>query len=248
MRDEGGATATAAALLGALLPEGAVCAATDPGRDRPAPRFGEAAAVARARPGRQREFAAGRAAAARAMAALGLPPAPLPAGADRAPVWPPGLVGSIAHDGRVCLAALARQDRCAGIGIDVEPDAPLPADLLAAVCTETERAHLARLPAAEAGRAARLAFSAKESLYKCQYPLTGRVLEFDEVEIFCEGPAGAARGRFAARLCRAAGPFPAGARFAGQFARAAGLLVTLVALPAGTSPGPAPRTPVFAET
>ncbi|MCA0846232.1 4'-phosphopantetheinyl transferase family protein [Salipiger thiooxidans] len=136
----------------------------------------ERAAVARAIPSRRAEFAGGRLAARGAMAALGLPPCAVPAGPDRAPRWPEGVVGSITHDGGLCLAIVGRSDAWQAIGIDLERDADLPPEITAQIATEAELSGLAPL---SRGRAAARLFSAKEAAYKAQYPLTRCLFGFD---------------------------------------------------------------------
>lgn len=139
----------------------------------------EAAALARAIPKRRAEFAAGRRAARAAMAMLGLPAAAIPQGADRAPIWPAGLTGSIAHCDHACIAAVSTTH--ISLGIDIEPATPLESDLWDIICTAPERHWIACQP--DAGRAAKQIFSAKEAIYKAQYPITRRVIGFDAVTV-----------------------------------------------------------------
>jgi 4'-phosphopantetheinyl transferase EntD len=74
---------------------------------------------------------------------------------------------------------------------------------------------------------ATLLFSAKESVYKCYYPLTGAHLGFLDVEV-CVDPE---QRSFSARLLRADAPSALGARrFRGRFAREDGCVWTGVAL------------------
>lgn len=141
----------------------------------------EAAAVARAVPKRRTEFAAGRSAARAAMAEIGFAPAAIPQGRDRAPIWPVGLSGSIAHCDTCCVSVVALQEHYAVLGVDVEPATPLAPDLVAVICTPAERAWLAGEP--DPNLAAKMIFSAKEAVYKAQYPLTGKVIGFDAVTL-----------------------------------------------------------------
>ncbi len=143
----------------------------------------EAAAIARAIPRRQREFAAGRDAARAAMDELGLEPQAVPQAPDRAPIWPAGLVGSIAHCDNVAIAAVAPAHRLQAIGIDIEPASALDLDLWDTICTQAERSWLNGQPARDRGRLAKLIFSAKESVYKAQYTLSGKLIGFQDVEI-----------------------------------------------------------------
>lgn len=166
-------------------------------------------------PRRRVEFAAGRAAARRALADLGLPPAPIPMRHDRAPDWPAGLAGSITHAGGLALAAVLRAP--ATIGIDLEPDADLPADTLDTILTPGERA-------ACTPRDARAVFSAKEAFFKAQYPRTGAMIGFDAVTVALSG-----RG-FRVTLATDLPGLPAGTVLTGGLARAAGHVVTALVI------------------
>ncbi|MFV0512335.1 MAG: 4'-phosphopantetheinyl transferase [Jhaorihella sp.] len=215
-------------LLRPLLRAEVAIGATDPRsvRNRAMPE--EVAGLPRASTKRRRDFAAGRAAAHRAMRGLGGPARPVRIGPDRAPVWPGGLTGSISHSDTACLAAVARSDMVRAIGLDVEDDAGLEPELVATICSETERAWLSGLPPAEAGRMARLIFSAKECAYKCQYVLSRTLFGFDTLEILPDPGT----GRFEAAFAAAVPPFAAGTRLTGRFAIGAGLIVTAMTLPA----------------
>lgn len=154
--------------------------------------------IARAIPKRRREFAAGRRAARAAMAELGLPATPIPVGAQRAPLWPDGIVGSIAHCDTLCIAAVSRTHH--SLGIDIEPAAPLPPDLEDIICTPTERAWLDTLPPDTRSLRARQIFCAKEAFYKAQYLLTGRVIGFQQVDLRLEQKQGLFRDGFTTAL------------------------------------------------
>ncbi|MET7736075.1 4'-phosphopantetheinyl transferase superfamily protein [Streptomyces sp. NPDC005402] len=144
----------------------------------------EAALVAPAVPKRRREFAVVRACARRAMEKLGVPPQPLLPGERGAPRWPAGLTGSMTHCDGYCAAALVRAVDLASLGIDAEPHGPLPEGVLESVSLPGERARLRQLAEAyPAVHGDRLLFSAKESVYKAWFPLTGRWLDFSEADI-----------------------------------------------------------------
>ncbi|WP_084354168.1 4'-phosphopantetheinyl transferase family protein [Primorskyibacter flagellatus] len=170
-----------AAALRACVGPGIGVGVTDP-RGMSAPLFAEEAEATRKMvEKRHREFAAGRAAARAAMAELSLPPVAIPMGADRAPIWPEGLCGSISHCAGAAVAVVAPLDRAATLGIDIEDDTPLDADLWPDILTPQEVDWLMCQPEPTRGRHAKAIFSAKEAVYKAQYPLTGRVLGFDAV-------------------------------------------------------------------
>lgn len=130
---------------------------------------------------RFREFAWGRACARAALTGIGIPVATLPIGPGRAPVWPPGIVGSIAHTRETAVAVAARQTDLRSIGIDIEATDPLDHDLLATICNPAELAELGAT--AESLVIAKLLFSAKESIYKCLWPITGTFIEFADMRV-----------------------------------------------------------------
>lgn len=207
--------AAAAAQLAALLPGWAAVGASGPA-DPATLHPDEATAIDRAVPARRREFAGGRAAARQALRALTAIAPPVPMGPDRAPLWPPGIVGSIAHADGLCLAAVARAADCTGLGIDIETDGPLPAEAVAEVL----------LPGEDTG-AGRLVFAAKEAVFKALYPRVGTVFGFDAVRIAL-GP-----DTFSARTLIPLGPCPGGRTLTGRHIRTHGLILTALALPAG---------------
>ncbi|MFJ9538550.1 4'-phosphopantetheinyl transferase [Streptomyces sp. NPDC101225] len=192
----------------------------------------EAAVVARAVPKRRREFALARACARRAMDKLGVPPQPLLPGERGAPVWPPGLVGSMTHCDGYCAAALARAADLASLGIDAEPHQPLPEGVLEAVALPTETQRLRRLAGERPGvHWDRLLFSAKESVYKAWFPLTGRWLDFTEADIEVSvGPDAPLHGGLRAELL-VPGPLVGGRRlghFEGRWTVQRGLAATAI--------------------
>lgn len=149
----------------------------------------EIAALGRAVDARRREFAAGRAAARDALRMVGHAPVALPVGHGRAPVWPKGMCGSISHGGGVAVATCVPAGEIVGIGVDVEPAAPLPCDL------RPEILHGRDLNESglDDGLAARIIFSAKESLFKAQFPSTGLWLDFEDAAITLHASGFAAR-------------------------------------------------------
>jgi 4'-phosphopantetheinyl transferase EntD len=100
-----------------------------------------------------------------------------------------------------------------GLGIDLEPDEPLPEGIIGTILTP-----------GEAGLDARLAFAAKEALYKAQYPVSRTLFDFHAIAVTL-GP-----GRFTGTVLRDVPGFPAGTRLPGQWARAAGHVVTALVI------------------
>lgn len=134
--------------------------------------------------GRRREFVTARACAHTALARLGLPPQAIPCGERGAPQWPAGIIGSITHcDGYWACAAGHLAD-VGAIGIDAEPNFPLPRGVLDKIVLPEECAWLCDL-ADDAPEVCwdRLVFSIKESVYKAWFPLARRWLGFGDVVI-----------------------------------------------------------------
>jgi 4'-phosphopantetheinyl transferase EntD len=169
--------------LSSIFGPGVLTAASRIDTDIDEPPASKHGAVAAAHVPRQREFATGRRLARSLMARLGIANARLPANKDRSPVWPAGVVGSISHAENVCVVALAPSDKFLGLGVDIEPNRSVTPGLIDTICTARERAWLSHQSPASRGVYARLMFSAKESAFKCQYPLTRTFLEYGDVDI-----------------------------------------------------------------
>jgi 4'-phosphopantetheinyl transferase EntD len=143
----------------------------------------EEVALRRSGPKRRQEFITSRYAARTALAHFGLDPAPLPPRSRRGPRWPDGIVGSITHCDDFSAAAAARADRIASLGIDAEPNLPLPPNVLRMIARPDELEMLAELDPSVGVCWDRLLFSAKEALYKALSPLRGTWLGFDDAAV-----------------------------------------------------------------
>ncbi len=189
----------------------------------------ERAALGQAVEKRRREFITARACARQALAQLGLPPSPVPTGARGQPLWPAGVVGSITHCAGYRACALAHARELAGVGIDAEPNEPLPEGVLAEVARAEERPGLAELARAEpAVHWDRLLFSAKEAVYKVWFPIAECWLGFEDA-VLAFDPA----GTFRAQLLK---PWPSvGGRFPGvvegRWLVREGLVLAAIAFP-----------------
>ena len=143
----------------------------------------ERAACARFAERRVREFATGRRCARQLLGQMGWTVFPLGRDAQRVPLWPPGVVGSISHTKDLCLVAVASTRDVAGLGVDVEGAEPLASKLWSRICTPRERRWLEAQPQTERGRWAKLLFSVKECSYKAWFPLTRQRWGFQEIEV-----------------------------------------------------------------
>ena len=184
----------------------------------------EAALLRGATEARRREFATARHCARTALARLGIAAAPILRGAKHEPLWPDGIVGSITHCRGYRAAAVASSESILAIGIDAEPDGPLPEGVERRVLRDEERRWLADAPAGVAWD--RVIFSAKESIYKAWFPLVGRWLGFDDAIVSIDPGT----GRFHAKLLVDCPP-PL-REFAGRFLVEEGLVLTAIVLQA----------------
>ncbi len=182
---------------------------------------------------RREEFATVRRCARAALLRLGAPVGPILPGERGAPQWPAGVVGSMTHCTGYAAAAVARTSDAVALGIDAEPNEPLPEDVLRLVTDRTEREMIGRLSARAPDVCAdRILFSAKESVYKAWYPMTGSRLDFHDVRVEIRPDLTS----FVAYLVP--GPVVAGRQLTalhGRCAVGAGLAVTAVAVPAATA-------------
>lgn len=189
------------------------------------------AQLERAVPKRKLEFLAGRRCADRALRRLvpELSGGSIGVGADRAPVWPAGVVGAITHAEGFAAAAVARATDAAGVGLDSER--VLSASALDAVSTQAAtREEMVALAGARLGEAVLLTvvFSAKESLFKCLYRLVGRYFDFHDAAIV---DLSERDGTFVAELRTELGGLAPGTQLGGRFAVVEGLVHTGITLP-----------------
>jgi 4'-phosphopantetheinyl transferase EntD len=133
---------------------------------------------------RRTEFASVRHCARAALTALGVAPAPIVPGRGGAPTWPTSVVGSMTHCRGYRAAAVARRSTAAAIGIDAEPHEALAEGARQIVARAEELSSLQALHEVDPTiHWDRLLFSAKESVFKVWYPLTGRRLGFAESSV-----------------------------------------------------------------
>lgn len=125
-------------------------------------------------------------------------------GSEREPCWPDGVRGSIAHTNDIAAAVVTNDPACRSLGLDIEPLQQLEDGVLKiiadqeeltavyqqleqqlqfagswAVCDESNTGHLPET-------AACLVFSAKESIFKCLFPVYRHWLDFREVRVLLE--------------------------------------------------------------
>ena len=99
--------------------------------------------------------------------------------ADRRPLFPVGLSGSITHNDDFA-AAVCMPARCGSVGIDAEPI--MPAELakqLAAQIADADELRIAQAISADSAVALTAIYSAKEALFKALYPHILRLPGFE---------------------------------------------------------------------
>nr|WP_062342614.1 4'-phosphopantetheinyl transferase superfamily protein [Herbidospora sakaeratensis] len=190
----------------------------------------EEAVVSRAVGRRRREFTTARVCARDALRRLGRPAAPILPGPAGEPLWPDGVTGSITHCAGYRGAVVGSLADAAAIGVDAEPNEPLPDGVLAAVGLPPERGHVGGLLRAYPSiRWDRLLFSAKESVYKAWFPLVNIRPSFEDAQIDVDP-----LGEFTARLM-AERPLVGGHPLdvlSGRWLVADGIILTAVVVPA----------------
>jgi enterobactin synthetase component D len=128
------------------------------------------------------QFLAARASARRLLRTFGFANAEITRNPDRSPGWPTGIVGSIAHSERYVFVAVARQDDVRGLGIDVETIiSPEIHNEIGSVFLNNDEMSL--VGNVDRPLASTICFSAKEALFKCLYPLVGRIFDFKDAEV-----------------------------------------------------------------
>ncbi|MET3524512.1 4'-phosphopantetheinyl transferase family protein [Mesorhizobium abyssinicae] len=138
----------------------------------------EAAVLGRAVAKVRRQSGSARIIARALLSKLGFPAMPILKTPLGAPIWPDGIVGSLAHHDTVAAAAVAAKNNIAALGIDIEPNEPLPDGLIELIATPREQSmyDLRLLRRREL-------FVLKEAVYKAYSPMRHEMLEFQDVEI-----------------------------------------------------------------
>lgn len=181
---------------------------------------------------RKSEFLAGRYCAQVALKKMGVDwRQAIEIGDNRVPCWPQGLVGSITHSKGFASAALASVEVMRGMGIDSEA-------LIVEKTANNVRSHiLTEMEDYEANaelvssdrQYLTLIFSAKESIFKCLYPLVRQYFDFRHAVVELEATR---PGHFRFRLLKdLGGEFGIGYSGAGLYSLTDDFVHTAVLLP-----------------
>ena len=129
----------------------------------------------------RRQSGAARTVARQLLEQLGFGRLEIPRSPSRAPVWPTGIAGSLAHCRDVAVAAVARKADLISVGVDIEPDEPIEAEVAARIATASEKQRYS----ADIIQSRRL-FVVKEAVYKAIFPIDETFLDFDDIEVDLE--------------------------------------------------------------
>jgi enterobactin synthetase component D len=139
---------------------------------------------------RKAEFIAGRYCVSRALQMLPLLPAKenstdIKIGEKRQPLWPSGLTGSITHSHGFAAAVVANTDDVRSIGIDSEYmiKHQTAENVASHILTGPEDFSKNRDVVDNSDQYLTLIFSAKESIFKCLYPLVSQYFDFKDAVI-----------------------------------------------------------------
>ena len=137
---------------------------------------------------RRAEFSLGRYCARIALSKFALESLPILRNTEsREPYWPKSVRGSITHSEGFAAAAVGLTKDVSGIGIDLESlSRVVDFNIRRHVCVEKERDFVESLTAEQANRYLRIIFSAKESIFKCFFPISQTPLYFQDAEIIID--------------------------------------------------------------
>ena len=178
---------------------------------------------------RQAEFLAGRLCARAALLQLqGLDCSPA-IGEDRAPVWPPGICGSITHSTGHAAAIVAQKADWRGLGMDLENllNAERAERLAGEILTPAELKRMAAGRREQRALTVTLTFSVKESLFKALYPIVQQRFYFEHAEVLEWTDRGQVRLRLLTDL---SSEWRNGSELDAQFAVKEGQLLSLVSI------------------
>lgn len=182
---------------------------------------------------RRAEFLAGRLCARQALTqANGPGDSPITRGENREPKWPDGFIGSITHSSGFAAAAVANREQVRAIGIDSEKviNPKTARNVSSQILQPGEGFEDAALPGTVFEEHVTLIFSAKESLFKCLYPLVNRYFGFDDARIsLLKNRPDVFLFELLADLSN---EFQAGYRGRGQFVKQGNFYHTAIVLPA----------------
>ena len=135
-------------------------------------------------PKRRLQYAAGRHCALTALRGLGLDVSRVDRGADGLPVWPAGVAGSISHCDDLACAVVVNTSDARAAGLDVERVVSRRrAARVGPLVVDRDELLSARAAGIDEALAVTLLFSAKETLFKCLFPIVRRWFGYSAARI-----------------------------------------------------------------
>ena len=136
-------------------------------------------------PKRKAEFKLGRICAHEALKRFNLESVPILRNPyTREPCWPESIHGSITHSGNLSAVAVGSTRDISGIGLDLEDlSRKIDFKLRKHICLKDELEWLKKFKPEQANRNLRIIFSAKESIFKCLFPISKTYLHFKDANI-----------------------------------------------------------------
>ena len=102
----------------------------------------------------------------------------------REPAWPKSIRGSITHSGGLAAVAVGLKKDILGIGIDLENiSRKINFKISRHICIDDEINWLSKLSPEQALLYLRVIFSAKESIFKCYFPISGKFIKFKDAYV-----------------------------------------------------------------
>jgi enterobactin synthetase component D len=182
-------------------------------------------ALSRAVPKRCATYLAGRACASVALYAAGhsAPVPPVTRDDHGAPVWPGGFVGSIAHTDGESIAIVSPTDALLGVDIERVMSSSTAEQVARRIAPELTNNAVDGAGALDPSLAMTLAFSAKETVYKCLHPLVRRFFGFEVARVVAMTDGGWVHLELTEPLHER---LPTGTRLAVGWAMESGVVVT----------------------
>ena len=102
----------------------------------------------------------------------------------REPCWPKSVCGSITHSGNMAAAAVGKNKDISGVGIDLENlGREINFNISKYICVEEELNWLKKQKPEQANINLRIIFSAKESIFKCFFPISKEFIKFKDAVV-----------------------------------------------------------------
>ena len=141
------------------------------------------------------EFTTGRYCAHQGLHKLGITDFPILRGEQREPIWPEGIVGSIAHCHDIAGAVVAKKRNIKSVGLDLERRKHVMPEIARHICTDDEISWIRQQGTDRQNLSLLILFSLKEAVFKCVYQATRVQLKFKQCVVSLDQTSGKASAR-----------------------------------------------------